>query len=104
MDRKLRAALILALGQVPTRKPKQGIDNEHALKGAYATERARRIKAAQDPTTHDSPLYKEEQRSVRYQGVYSQTAWNSPTRKLSVSVHQRMRDAAQRVREREKKG
>ncbi len=70
------------------------------LGGAYATERKRRIKAATLPLVDESPIYLEEQREVRYQGIREHITG----RKLSVSVHERMRQAAKRVRQRETKG
>lgn len=84
-------------------KLQHDLEMQALLGGAYEQERRRRVKAAQDPTTDDSPVYQEEKRSVRYQGVFSPSTHDTAARKVSVSVHKRMRDAAQRVRNREKK-
>lgn len=59
---------------------------------AYATEATRRVKSAQLPLVDESPIYQEEQREVRYQGVRE----NITGRKLSVSVHERFKQASVR--------
>lgn len=65
------------------------------LGSAYKRERERRVKASQDPTSQDSPIYKEEQKEVRYQGIY--TNEGNKTKRVSQSTHTRFKEAARRV-------
>jgi hypothetical protein len=58
----------------------------------YKAEAERRVKAAQFPSSDDSPIYKEEQRRVRYQGVFE----HGTGKRLSQSSHTRMKEAALR--------